>query len=100
MASLMWSGADELAWLVCVAPPHSLHAPALEAGGVALARLLVASAAGRDAAWACDRALAADGVGAVIAWLPEANLTVLRRLQLAAETSLPRAAAARRQQRP
>ena len=78
---------DELAWLVCVAPPYSLYAPALEEGGVALARLLVASAPGRDAAWACERALAADGVGAVVAWLPEASVTALRRLQLAAEAS-------------
>jgi cell division inhibitor SulA/protein ImuA len=78
---------DELAWLVCVAPPHPLYAPALHAGGVDLSRLLVASAPGRDAAWACERSLAADGVGAVIAWLPEAQTTLLRRLQLAAEAS-------------
>jgi hypothetical protein len=78
---------DELAWLVCVAPPHPLYAPALHAGGVDLSRLLVASAPGRDAAWACERSLAADGVGAVIAWLPEAQTTSLRRLQLAAEAS-------------
>lgn len=79
--------ADELAWLVCVAPPHLLYAPALEEAGVALTRLLIASAPGRDAAWACERALGADGVGAVVAWLPEANVTALRRLQLAAEAS-------------
>lgn len=79
--------ADELAWLVCVAPPYPLYAPALEAGGIALARLLVAGAAGGDAAWACERALAADGIGAVVAWLPEASATALRRLQLAAEAS-------------
>lgn len=79
--------AEELAWLVCVAPPHPLHAPALQAGGVALSRLLVVSAPGRDACWACERALGADGVGAVLAWLPEANANLLRRLQLAAEAS-------------
>ncbi|SBT06075.1 SOS cell division inhibitor [Candidatus Accumulibacter aalborgensis] len=78
---------DELAWLVCVAPPHPLYAPALHACGVDLSRLLVASAPGRDAAWACERSLAADGVGAVVAWLPEAQTTSLRRLQLAAEAS-------------
>lgn len=78
---------DELAWLVCVAPPYPLYAPALQAGGVALSRLLVASAPGRDAAWACQRALEADGVGAVVAWLPEATPTLLRRLQLATEAS-------------
>jgi hypothetical protein len=78
---------DELAWLVCVAPPHPLYAPALHACGVDLSRLLVASAPGRDAAWACERSLATDGVGAVVAWLPEAQTTSLRRLQLAAEAS-------------
>ncbi len=76
---------DEFSWLVCVAPPYLLHAPALEEGGVALSRLLVASAPGRDAAWACERALGPDGVGAVVAWLPDADTTLLRRLQLAAE---------------
>ncbi|HCZ13165.1 MAG TPA: translesion DNA synthesis-associated protein ImuA [Accumulibacter sp.] len=78
---------DELAWLVCVAPPHPLHAPALQKCGVDLSRLLVASAPGRDAAWACERSLVADGVGAVVAWLPEVQATSLRRLQLAAESS-------------
>ena len=77
----------ELAWLVCVAPPHSLYAPALHAAGVDLSRVLVASAPGRDAVWACVRSLAADGVGAVVVWLPDAQATALRRLQLAAEAS-------------
>ncbi|EXI65300.1 MAG: SOS cell division inhibitor [Candidatus Accumulibacter adjunctus] len=78
---------DELAWLVCIAPPYLLYAPALQAGGVDLSRLLVASAPGRDAAWACERSLAADGVGAIVAWLPEVQAAPLRRLQLAAEAS-------------
>jgi hypothetical protein len=39
---------DELAWLVCVASPHPLHAPALHESGIDLSRLLVASAPGRD----------------------------------------------------
>jgi len=78
---------DELAWLVCVAPPHPLYAPALHEGGVALSRLLVAGAPGRDAAWACERALDTEGVGAVVAWLPAAETILLRRLQLAAEAS-------------
>lgn len=78
---------DELGWLVCVASPYPLHAPALHACGLDLSRLLVASAPGRDAAWVCERSLAADGVGAVVAWLPDAQATTLRRLQLAAEAS-------------
>jgi len=78
---------DELAWLVCVASPHPLHAPALRESGLDLSRLLVASASGRDAAWVCERSLAADGVGAVVTWLPDAQTSTLRRLQLAAESS-------------
>lgn len=78
---------DELAWLVCVASPQPLHAPALHAYGLDLSRLLVASAPGRDAVWACERSLAADGVGAVVAWLPEVQANALRRLQFAAESS-------------
>lgn len=88
----------ELAWLVCVAPPHPFYAPALHDGGVDLSRVLVAGAPGRDAVWVCERSLAADGVGAVVAWLPqaetaagrattEASWRALRRLQLAAEAS-------------
>jgi cell division inhibitor SulA/protein ImuA len=77
----------ELAWLVCIAPPHSLYAPALSQGGVDLTRLLVANTPGREAAWACERSLATEGVGAVLAWLPEVQSTSLRRLQLAAEAS-------------
>jgi hypothetical protein len=38
---------DELGWLVCVASPYPLHAPALHACGLDLSRLLVASAPGR-----------------------------------------------------
>ncbi|MCM8595050.1 translesion DNA synthesis-associated protein ImuA [Accumulibacter sp.] len=78
---------DELAWIVCVAPPYPLYAPALDESGVDLSRLLIASAPGRDAAWACERSLRAEGVGAVIAWLPEVSADSLRRLQLAAEAS-------------
>lgn len=88
----------ELTWLVCVAPPHPLYAPALHECGVDLSRVLVAGAPGRDTVWVCERSLAADGVGAVVAWLSETenaagkaaaemSLRALRRLQLAAEAS-------------
>ena len=78
---------EELAWLIFVAPPHPLYAPALADGGVALSRLLIVGAPGRNATWACERALETDGVGALVAWLPETRPTELRRLQLAAEAS-------------
>lgn len=84
---LAWLSSVELAWLVCVAPPQPLYAPALNQGGVDLSRLLMVSGPGRDAAWACERALATDGVGGVVAWLPAMHRSSLRRLQLAAEAS-------------
>lgn len=87
MPALARLSTDELAWLICVAPPHALYGPALDAAGVALSRLLITSTQGRDADWACERALETDGVGAVLAWLPEANATQLRRLHLAAEAA-------------
>lgn len=87
MPALARISGDELAWVVCVAPPMPPYAPAWAAAGVALSRLLVTRAAGGDAAWACARALDADGVGALVAWLPGADAAVLRRLQFLAEKS-------------
>lgn len=87
MPALAHISGQELAWVVCVAPPLPLFAPAWAAAGVALSRLLVTRATGGDAAWACARALDADGVGALIAWLPATDSATLRRLQLLAEKS-------------
>jgi cell division inhibitor SulA/protein ImuA len=87
MPALAHVSANELSWVVCVAPPLSPYAPAWAAAGVALSRLLVTRAIGGDAAWACARALDAEGVGALVAWLPESDPSTLRRLQLLAEKS-------------
>lgn len=99
MPALAHISSCELSWVVCVAPPLSPYAPAWAAAGVSLSRLLITRAAGGDAAWACARALEADGVGALIAWLPAgnsaaasatdpaSNSAILRRLQLLAEKS-------------
>lgn len=87
MPALARISAEELAWVVCVAPPLPPYAPAWAAAGVALSRLLVTRAGGGDAAWACARALDAEGVGALLAWLPGADAATLRRLQLLAEKS-------------
>lgn len=85
MPALARISSDELAWLVCVAPPLPPYAPAWAAAGVSLSRLLVTRASGGDAVWACARALDADGVGALVAWLPGADVAALRRLQFLAE---------------
>lgn len=87
MPALAHVSANELSWVVCVAPPLPPYAPAWAAAGVALSRLLVTRAVGGDAAWACARALDAEGVGALVAWLPESDSATLRRLQLLAEKS-------------
>ena len=105
MPALAQVSANELSWVVCVAPPLPPYAPAWAAAGVALSRLLVTRAVGGDAAWACARALDAEGVGALVAWLPESDAGTLRRLQLLAEKSrtlifLFRPAAAARESSP
>jgi cell division inhibitor SulA/protein ImuA len=87
MPALARISADELAWVVCVAPPQQPYAPAWAAAGVDLSRLLITRASGGDAAWACARVLDTEGVGALLAWLPSADAGTLRRLQLLAERS-------------
>ncbi len=87
MPALARISADELAWVVCVAPPRQPYAPAWAAAGVDLSRLLITRASGGDAAWACARVLDTEGVGALLAWLPTTDTGTLRRLQLLAERS-------------
>lgn len=87
MPALARISSTEMSWVVCVAPPLPPYAPAWAAAGVALSRLLITRAVGGDVAWACARALEAEGVGALVAWLPDASSSTLRRLQLLAEQS-------------
>ena len=76
--------APEAGWIVLVAPPGRVHAPAWLARGVALSRLLVVQASGQDAAWACEQLLGSGALAALLAWLPGAHPRQLRRLQVAA----------------
>lgn len=75
----------EAGWIALVAPPWRPHAPAWQAAGVSLARLLVVEATPRDAPWACEQLLASGALAALLAWLPQADDRALRRLQLATE---------------
>ncbi|GAB4475609.1 MAG: translesion DNA synthesis-associated protein ImuA [Burkholderiaceae bacterium] len=81
-------GGGEVLW---VAPPFVPYAPALQQYGLALDRVLVVHAPQRaDRLWAIEQALGCAGVGALIAWLPEDDGTLvaadrIRRLQLAAQ---------------
>ncbi len=93
-------------WCAWVSPPHEPFAPALEAHGVALDRMLVAAPrqseshrrplslhdkAGKEkggehlAMWTFEQALRSGACELALAWLPRVSPRVIRRLQLAAE---------------
>ncbi|QXM24531.1 hypothetical protein KO353_15030 [Elioraea tepida] len=71
-----------------IAPPQADDLPwppGLAALGLAPADLLLIDASGDDALWAAEQALRSPALAAVAAVLPRLDLTVARRLQLAAE---------------
>ncbi|WP_313313451.1 translesion DNA synthesis-associated protein ImuA [Pulveribacter sp.] len=70
---------------VLAAPPLEPFTPALQAAGVPAGRLCcIWPHDATAAAWACEQALRCRDVSAVLAWLPQAPPSVLRRLQLVA----------------
>ena len=72
--------------VVLVNPPHEPFGPSLQAQGLPLPRLLKVQADKAAAhLWATEQALRCADVAAVLAWLPQAKATELRRLQLAAQ---------------
>jgi cell division inhibitor SulA/protein ImuA len=74
-----------LAW---IAPPYLPYAPALEAAGIDLARVLVVrTRSPKEALWALEQALRSNACGAVLGWPREPSFAELRRLALAAEGS-------------
>ena len=71
--------------VVLIGAPHEPFGPALAAGGLPPEALLwVRSDASAARLWACEQALRCADVAAVMAWLPQARVGELRRLQLAA----------------
>lgn len=84
----MRAATRERRWLVWVAPPLLPYAPALAAAGVDLDRVIVIRSDSRsqDALWSMEKALRTSSCALVLAWLNWLPDTVLRRLQLAAET--------------
>lgn len=77
-------------WAVLQAPPWSVFAPAWQAGGVRLSRLVVLDPEppqkSADLLWAAEQILRAGSVGMALLWLPRATTPAhLRRLQVAAE---------------
>jgi hypothetical protein len=72
-------------WCAWVAPPHQPYAPALEARGVMLDRMLIVRAHSTAVAWAYEQVLRSGACGLALAWLPRVSPRAIRRLQLAAE---------------
>jgi hypothetical protein len=73
-------------WVMLVAPPHVPFAPAFQAHGFNLPRLLITHASQHmDVFWAMEQALRSRTCAAVVAWSALSNDRALRRLQLAAE---------------
>ncbi|MDI3380090.1 translesion DNA synthesis-associated protein ImuA [Xenophilus aerolatus] len=71
--------------VVLVGAPHEPFGPALAAAGVPVEALLwVRAEAAAARLWSCEQALRCADVSAVLAWLPQARVGELRRLQLAA----------------
>ncbi|WP_426414603.1 translesion DNA synthesis-associated protein ImuA [Aestuariirhabdus sp. LZHN29] len=72
-------------WVLWVAPPAIPYAPALQAAGVDLSRVLVVRADSlKDRLWAIEQALAGGECSAVLGWPGDIAAGELRRLQLAA----------------
>jgi cell division inhibitor SulA/protein ImuA len=84
LGALSWAG-KRIVWL---SPPHLPYAPALAAGGIDLARLVLVRPPGRrEALWAAEQVLRSACCHALVAWLPHARYEELRRLAVAAEAS-------------
>ena len=73
-------------WVVLVAPPQVVYAPAW-GDRLDLARLLVVSPETyRDRVWAAEQSLSSGAPGAVLCWAPRIESAAVRRLQVAAAT--------------
>jgi len=78
-------------WVIWVCPPYVPYAPALQASGVALERLLIVEPDADQQAdleyvlWVFEQALRFSGCGVAMAWIGAARHVRLRRLQLACE---------------
>jgi cell division inhibitor SulA len=94
------SRATPARWCTWVSPPHEPFAPALEAHGVAIERLLLVRTLsspsgarnsqrrrgdGDMSLWALEQALRSGASEIALAWLPRVSPRAIRRLQLAAE---------------
>ena len=75
-------------WIAWIAPPYLPYAPALEAAGIDLTRvMIVRTKSSQESLWAIEQALQSGACGAVLGWPDKASFAQLRRLQIAAEGS-------------
>lgn len=75
-------------WVAWIAPPYLPYAPALEAAGIDLSRvMIVRTKSAQESLWAIEQALQSGACGAVLGWPEKASFAQLRRLQIAAEGS-------------
>jgi len=85
LPALAAAAAERQAPVALIGPPHEPFGPALAGAGLPVGALLwVRAEAAAERLWACEQALRCAGVAAVLAWLPQARMAELRRLQLAA----------------
>lgn len=72
--------------VIFVAPPYIPYAPALAEHGLDLRYVVQIESNATEGAWSAEQCLRSGSCGAVLGWLPQADYTQLRRLQLAAES--------------
>jgi cell division inhibitor SulA len=84
---LMQSVIKQGKWILCVAPPYLLNAPALTQAGIDIVQILIVKqdTPCKDALWSMEKAMQTETCGLVLAWQNWLPGKVLRRLQLAAE---------------
>ena len=84
---LMQSVIKQEKWILCVAPPYLLNAPALTQAGIDIGQILIVKqdTPCKDALWSMEKAMQTETCGLVLAWQNWLPGKVLRRLQLAAE---------------
>ena len=86
LAALSQSAVESKKWIVWVAPPFVPYAPALTHHGVDLRRILLVHPHGpKETLWAVEQAIRSQSSVATLAWVKQADVTALRRLQLGAE---------------
>lgn len=90
LAALSRRTAHGRQWIVWIAPPFVPYAPALVQHGIDLSRVLlvhpsVSGSSAKEALWAVEQVIRSQSSVAALAWVKQADVAALRRLQLGAE---------------